>query len=88
MSTVGYGDVYPSPRHGRELGSVIIVIGVGIFGTFTGYLANFFLSPLDGRRPPSSARRPMTPGAGWTTSRTCSRSSRRRRRARADGRGD
>ena len=23
----------------------IIVIGVGIFGTFTGYLANLFLSP-------------------------------------------
>jgi voltage-gated potassium channel len=45
MSTVGYGDVYPVTTHGREMGSVIIVIGVGIFGTFTGYLANFFLSP-------------------------------------------
>ena len=30
---------------GRILGSVIIVIGVGIFGTFTGYLANLFLAP-------------------------------------------
>ena len=45
MSTVGYGDVYPVTNHGRELGGVIIVIGVGIFGAFTGFLANFFLSP-------------------------------------------
>jgi voltage-gated potassium channel len=51
MSTVGYGDVYPVTTHGRELGSVIIVIGVGIFGTFTGYLANFFLSPQ--KTPPA-----------------------------------
>lgn len=28
-----------------EFGSLIIVIGVGIFGTFTGYLANLFLPP-------------------------------------------
>jgi len=45
MSTVGYGDVYPVGNYGRELGSLIIVVGVGIFGTLAGYLANFFLSP-------------------------------------------
>lgn len=45
ISTVGYGDQYPVTLSGRILGSVIIVIGVGIFGTFTGYLANLFLSP-------------------------------------------
>jgi voltage-gated potassium channel len=28
---------------------VIIIIGVGIFGTFTGYLANLFLAP---KKPP------------------------------------
>ena len=44
ISTVGYGDQYPVTNGGRILGSIIIVIGVGIFGTFTGYLANFFLS--------------------------------------------
>jgi len=27
------------------IGTGIIVVGVGIFGTFTGYLANFFLAP-------------------------------------------
>ena len=30
---------------GRQIGTLIIVVGVGIFGTLTGYLANIFLSP-------------------------------------------
>ncbi|GAB3068275.1 hypothetical protein GCM10027053_35650 [Intrasporangium mesophilum] len=45
MSTVGYGDQYPVTNGGRELGTVIIIVGVGIFGTLTGYLANLFLAP-------------------------------------------
>ena len=45
MSTVGYGDQYPVTNPGRLLGSAVIVIGVGIFGTLTGYLANAFLGP-------------------------------------------
>ena len=49
ISTVGYGDQFPVTNEGRILGAVIIVIGVGIFGTFTGYLANLFLAP----KPPT-----------------------------------
>ena len=45
MSTVGYGDQFPITNPGRVLGTVIIIVGVGIFGTLTGYLANLFLSP-------------------------------------------
>ena len=45
ISTVGYGDRYPVTNEGRVIGSLIIIVGVGIFGTFTGYLANMFLSP-------------------------------------------
>lgn len=45
ISTVGYGDQFPVTTAGRILGAGIIVIGVGIFGTFTGYLANIFLAP-------------------------------------------
>lgn len=48
ISTVGYGDYYPVTNAGRFAGAVIIVVGVGIFGTFTGYLANLFLSPRKG----------------------------------------
>ena len=45
ISTVGYGDRYPVTSNGRLIGALIIIIGVGIFGTFTGYLANLFLGP-------------------------------------------
>jgi voltage-gated potassium channel len=45
ISTVGYGDQYPVTNAGRVVGAMIIVVGVGIFGTFTGYLANLFLAP-------------------------------------------
>ena len=45
ISTVGYGDLVPVTSGGRVLGTGIIIIGVGIFGTFTGYLANLFLAP-------------------------------------------
>jgi voltage-gated potassium channel len=47
MSTVGYGDQYPVTQIGRLIGSFIIVVGVGVFGTLTGFLANAFLSPGD-----------------------------------------
>jgi len=45
ISTVGYGDQYPVTNAGRVLGTTIIVLGVGIFGTLTGYLANAFIAP-------------------------------------------
>jgi voltage-gated potassium channel len=45
MSTVGYGDQYPVTELGRLFGSLIIVVGVGVFGTLTGFLANVFLTP-------------------------------------------
>jgi hypothetical protein len=51
ISTVGYGDRYPVTNPGRLIGALIIVVGVGIFGTFTGYLANLFLSPKKEPKP-------------------------------------
>ena len=42
---------------GRLVGSLIIIVGVGVFGTLTGFLANAFLSP-SGRAagaPPAEA---------------------------------
>ena len=47
MSTVGYGDHYPVTDAGRVIGSLIIVVGVGVFGTLTGFLANTFLTPSE-----------------------------------------
>jgi hypothetical protein len=48
MSTVGYGDHFPVTDLGRLFGSLTIVVGVGVFGTLTGFLANTFLSPGGG----------------------------------------
>jgi len=45
ISTVGYGDQFPVTNPGRVLGATIIILGVGIFGTLTGYLANAFIAP-------------------------------------------
>ena len=54
ISTVGYGDHYPVTTRGYFVGTLIIVVGVGIFGTFTGYLANLFLSPAKEKEPDES----------------------------------
>jgi len=48
ISTVGYGDQFPVTNPGRVMGAGIIVLGVGIFGTLTGFLANAFISPKAG----------------------------------------
>jgi len=55
ISTVGYGDRFPVTNHGRLIGVLVIVVVVGIFGTFTGYLANLFLAP---RKEPSAVDSP------------------------------
>lgn len=45
IATVGYGDKYPVTAAGRLIGVVMIIVGVGLFGIFTGYLARMFLAP-------------------------------------------
>ncbi len=45
IATVGYGDQYPVTNPGRIVGSGIIILGVAIFGTLSGYLANAFIAP-------------------------------------------
>ena len=58
ISTVGYGDRFPVTNAGRWIGAIVIVVGVGIFGTFTGYLANLFLSPSKNAAVVESASSP------------------------------
>jgi voltage-gated potassium channel Kch len=45
VATVGYGDRYPVTNPGRIVGVVLMSVGVGLFGVFTGFLANKFLTP-------------------------------------------
>jgi voltage-gated potassium channel len=42
MTTVGYGDRYPTTAEGRLVAVILMVAGVGIFGAFTGYVASLF----------------------------------------------
>lgn len=43
ITTVGYGDQYPVTLNGRLVGMVVMLVGVGLFGVVTGFLANKFL---------------------------------------------
>ncbi len=45
ISTVGYGDLYPVTDSGRLMASLLIVAGVGLFTTLSGFLANKFFQP-------------------------------------------
>jgi voltage-gated potassium channel len=55
-TTVGYGDKYPVTLGGRIVGTLMLTVGVALFATFSGYLANAFLS----RKP----EQPATPEHG------------------------
>jgi voltage-gated potassium channel Kch len=53
-TTVGYGDYYPVTTGGRISGVIMLTVGVGLFATFSGFLANAFLSPRK-RKPAETA---------------------------------
>ncbi|BDQ11689.1 potassium channel family protein [Sediminibacterium sp. TEGAF015] len=43
ITTVGYGDKFPVTTEGRIIAAILMTVGVGLFGTFTAYLASWFL---------------------------------------------
>ncbi len=43
VTTVGYGDKYPVTTEGRVIAAFLMVTGVGLFGTFTGFVASWFV---------------------------------------------
>ncbi len=58
ITTVGYGDKYPVTNPGRIVGVLIMVVGVGLFGVLTGFLANAFLAPKDEKPQEKGAEQP------------------------------
>jgi voltage-gated potassium channel Kch len=53
-TTVGYGDQYPVTTGGRLTGLIMLTVGVALFATFAGFLANLFLAP---RKPKQATGR-------------------------------
>jgi voltage-gated potassium channel len=47
ITTVGCGDKYPVTTEGRLIASILMTAGVGLFGTFTAYVASWF---VEGKR--------------------------------------
>jgi hypothetical protein len=45
ITTIGYGDRYPVTNAGRLVGAWLMIVGVGLFGTFTAFVANAFVAP-------------------------------------------
>lgn len=45
ITTVGYGDRFPLTTEGRFVATTLMCAGVGLFGTFSGFLAAWFLAP-------------------------------------------
>jgi voltage-gated potassium channel len=55
ITTVGYGDRYPTTNWGRIVGVLLMTSGVALFGVFTSFLANTFLSPSKKKEPPAAS---------------------------------
>lgn len=45
ITTVGYGDTYPVTMEGRVIAAFLMICGVGLFGTLSGFVASWFLKP-------------------------------------------
>jgi voltage-gated potassium channel len=46
ITTVGYGDKFPVTTEGRLIAALLMTAGVGLFGTFTAYVASWFVEPM------------------------------------------
>ncbi len=51
---MGYGDYYPVRTGGRLTGFLMLTVGVALFATFSGFLANKFLSTNQGSPEPAA----------------------------------
>lgn len=47
MTTVGYGDIAPATGQGRVVGGILMVFGVALMASFSGYLASFLVAEND-----------------------------------------
>ena len=50
ITTVGYGDNFPVTTEGRVIAAILMTAGVGLFGTFTAYVASWFNGCADAQQ--------------------------------------
>ena len=44
LTTTGYGDKFPVTTEGKIISAILTTVGVGLFGTFTAYIASWFVA--------------------------------------------
>ncbi|MCU0637893.1 MAG: ion transporter [Methanothrix sp.] len=64
LATVGYGDVYPETAWGRLIGSVVVILGIGLFALPTGVLASGFAEVLARRKEAQKMEKMRCPHCG------------------------
>ncbi len=55
ITTVGYGDRFPTTSWGRIIGILVMTAGVGLFGTLAGFLSNKLLTQPVPKEAPAEA---------------------------------
>tara|TARA_B100001939_G_scaffold292904_1_gene265223 strand:+ start:272 stop:1063 length:792 start_codon:yes stop_codon:yes gene_type:complete len=61
VTTVGYGDFYPITTMGRIVAVVLMICGVGLFGSFAAYISSMFVKDDSAREAREArAQREMT----------------------------
>ena len=58
ITTVGYGDRFPVTTEGRLVAVVLMIVGVGLFGTLSGAAASWFIQTPTESASPELARPP------------------------------
>ena len=64
LATVGYGDVYPVTPWGKLIGSIVVILGIGLFALPTGVLASGFAEVLARRKEDQKKAEMVCPHCG------------------------
>ena len=64
LATVGYGDVYPQTAWGKLIGSVVVILGIGLFALPTGVLASGFAEVLARKKEKRKMEKMRCPHCG------------------------